>query len=87
MFSEEEESKVEEVLKMLRNEVKKRRLLLYPYYRDFDRVSRMYYIVFCPPYHDNRNTPDYDQVYVIVIREYLYQMLNHKHIYVVYANK
>ena len=34
-----EERRLEEVLSNLRSEVKKRRLLMYPYYRDYDRVS------------------------------------------------
>ena len=37
--SEADEVKVSQVLDRLRNEVKKRRLMLYPYFRDFDRVS------------------------------------------------
>ena len=34
-----EERRLEEVLSNLRSEVKKRRLLMYPYYRDYDMVG------------------------------------------------
>ena len=36
--SEDEEGQVEEILERLKQEVKQRRLLLYPYFRDYDRV-------------------------------------------------
>ena len=36
--SEEDEKKVQEVLARLKAEVSRRRLLLYPYFKDFDRV-------------------------------------------------
>ena len=39
LSSPAEERRLEEVLCSLRSEVKKRRLLMYPYYRDFDMVS------------------------------------------------
>ena len=37
--SEDEEGQVEEILERLKQEVKQRRLLLYSYLRDYDRVS------------------------------------------------
>jgi len=37
--SEDEEGQVEEILERLKREVKQRRLLLYSYLRDYDRVS------------------------------------------------
>ena len=40
LSSPAEEQRLEEVLSNLRSEVKKRRLLMYPYYRDFDMVGR-----------------------------------------------
>ena len=36
--SEDEEGQVEMILERLKREVKQRRLLLYPYFRDYDRV-------------------------------------------------
>ena len=39
LSSPAEEQRLEEVLSNLRSEVKKRRLLMYPYYRDFDMVG------------------------------------------------
>jgi len=38
LVSEDEEGQVEEILERLKREVKQRRLLLYPYLRDYDRV-------------------------------------------------
>ena len=40
LASEEDERKVQEVLARLKVEVSRRRLLIYPYFRDFDRVSQ-----------------------------------------------
>ena len=36
--TEDEEGQVEVILGRLKREVKQRRLLLYPYFRDYDRV-------------------------------------------------
>ena len=38
LASDEDERKVQEVLARLKAEVSRRRLLLYPYFKDFDRV-------------------------------------------------
>lgn len=37
--SEESEEQLANVLQRLRNEVKRRQLLVYPYFQDFDRVT------------------------------------------------
>ena len=37
--SQEQERELEEVLERLKTQVRTRRLMLYPYFRDFDRVS------------------------------------------------
>ena len=40
LASEEDERRVQEILARLKVEVSRRRLLLYPYFRDFDRVRQ-----------------------------------------------
>ena len=37
--SQDQERELEEVLERLKTQVRTRRLMLYPYFRDFDRVS------------------------------------------------
>ena len=46
LSSYKEECQLEGVLNRLRGEVRKKRLLLYPYFRDFDRVSTEFYVSF-----------------------------------------
>lgn len=46
--SDDNEQRVQEILARLKAEVSRRRLLLYPYFRDFDRVRASHlYIIFC----------------------------------------
>ena len=40
--SQDQERELEEVLERLKTQVRTRRLMLYPYFRDFDRVSGYY---------------------------------------------
>ena len=47
--SEEDEKKVQEVLARLKSEVSRRRLLLYPYFKDFDRVRDTHSELGCQP--------------------------------------
>ena len=39
-MSDEDERRVVEVVKRLAEEVRKRRILVYPYFKDFDRVRK-----------------------------------------------
>lgn len=41
LSSKEEEQRLEEVLERLKTQVRTRRLMLYPYFRDFDRVIKL----------------------------------------------
>ena len=44
--SEGDEQRVQEILARLKVEVSRRRLLLYPYFRDFDRVSHLHVVLY-----------------------------------------
>ena len=48
MLSPEEEARVEEILRGLISKVRKRRVMVYPYFKDFDRVrTGFFFFVSC----------------------------------------
>jgi hypothetical protein len=44
-LSEHEERQVQEILARLASDVKRRRLMVYPFFKDFDRVSFHWYLI------------------------------------------
>lgn len=40
-LSEKEEARVEEILRQISDQVKKRRIMMYQYFKDYDRVSTL----------------------------------------------
>ena len=64
--SSDDEKRVQEILARLKVEVSCRRLLLYPYFRDFDRVS--YYVMLVYILLNHATTDSYNRyIHIIMI--------------------